>query len=169
MQDNLLTDEPQTRSMLSRVKICESLHNFFHLWPSVMFPQVIWDQNYKNFFTRIMNSAWPVKSKQMSIKSGPKLISLEKWKILTPSTNCKQMWQFGENNCCHRLRKVSQGAINHPIWSHWLAWTKNIFIALDVFDYNWLDTNLRPFWSLILSHFWPHLLKIKKYYPNGGL
>ena len=27
--------------------------------------------------------------------------------------------QFGLNNCCHRLWKVAQIAINHPIWSHY--------------------------------------------------
>ena len=69
---------------------------------------------------RPVRAAWPVKSRQMSIKSGPKLISLEKWKILTPLPNCPKMWQFGENNCFHRLRKVGQSAINRPIWSHWL-------------------------------------------------
>ena len=26
---------------------------------------------------------------------------------------------FGQNSCCHRLWKVVQSAINHPIWSHW--------------------------------------------------
>ena len=68
-----------------------------------------------------MRSAWPLKSRQMSIKSGPKLISLEKWKILTPLTNRLKMWQLGQNICCHRLRKIAQSAINHPIWSHWIC------------------------------------------------
>ena len=66
-------------------------------------------------------TAWPVKSRQMSIKSGPKLISLEQWKILTPLTNRLKMWQLGQNICCHRLRKIAQSAINHPIWSHWIC------------------------------------------------
>ena len=25
----------------------------------------------------------------------------------TPLTYCLKMWQFGQNNCCHRLRKVA--------------------------------------------------------------
>ena len=71
-----------------------------------MFPQVIWDQNYKNFFTQIMNSAWPVKSKQMSIKSGPKLISLEKWKILTPLTNYLKCGNLGKIIVATGLEKL---------------------------------------------------------------
>ena len=43
-------------------------------------------------------AAWPVKSRQISIKGGPKLMSLEKWKFLTPLTSCLRMWQFGQNN-----------------------------------------------------------------------
>ena len=30
---------------------------------------------------------WPDKNRQLSIKSGPKMISLEKWMILTPLKN----------------------------------------------------------------------------------
>ena len=62
-------------------------------------------------------AVWPVKSRQMSIKSDPKLISLEKWKIMTPLTNCLKMWQIGQNDCCYRLRKVVQSSINCPTWS----------------------------------------------------
>ena len=32
---------------------------------------------------------------------------------------------FGQNNCCHRLWKIAQSAINRPIWSHWLGHFKN--------------------------------------------
>ena len=53
-------------------------------------------------------------------KKWPKTDFTRKWKILTPLPNCPKMWQFGENNCFHRLRKVGQSAINRPIWSHWL-------------------------------------------------
>ena len=28
---------------------------------------------------------------------------------------------MGQINCCKRLRKVAQSAINCPIWSHWLG------------------------------------------------
>ena len=37
-------------------------------------------------------------------------------------TFTKIVWicgRFGQNNCCHRLWKVAQSAINRPIWSHW--------------------------------------------------
>ena len=53
-------------------------------------------------------------------KKWPKTDFTRKWKILTPLPNCPKMWQFGENNCFHSLRKVGQSAINRPIWSHWL-------------------------------------------------
>ena len=49
----------------------------------------------------------------------PKMISLEKGKILTPFQ--KLSGQCGQINCCHRLWKVAQSAINRPIWSHWLG------------------------------------------------
>ena len=39
-----------------------------------------------------------------------------------------KMWQFGQNNCCHRLRKVAQSAINRPIWSHWSQCKPTSFI-----------------------------------------
>ena len=59
---------------------------------------------------------WPVKSRQMSIKSSPKMISLERWMILTFLRNCLK---YGQNNCCHRFWEVSQMSINRQIWSHW--------------------------------------------------
>ena len=45
---------------------------------------------------RPVRAAWPVKSRQMSIKSGPKLISQEKWKIWTPLTNCLKCVHLGK-------------------------------------------------------------------------
>ena len=44
------------------------------------------------------------------------MILMEKWKILTTLQNLR----FGQNNCCPRLLKVAQIAINCPIWSHWI-------------------------------------------------
>ena len=64
-------------------------------------------------------AVWPVKSHQMSIKSCPKMISLEKIKILTPLQKLPIMWEIWEINCCQRLWKFAQSPINHPIWSHW--------------------------------------------------
>ena len=62
--------------------------------------------------------AWPVKSGQ----SCPKMISLEKHKIMTPLQKLPKYGQFGQNNCCHRLWKVAQSAIYRPIWSHWFEY-----------------------------------------------
>ena len=50
----------------------------------------------------------------------------------TPLTYCLKMWQFGQNNCCHRLRKVAQSAMNRPIWSHWTSAT-SLSIIINTF------------------------------------
>ena len=50
----------------------------------------------------------------------------------TPLTYCLKMWQFGQNNCCHRLRKVAQSAMNRPIWSHWTSAT-SLSIRINTF------------------------------------
>ena len=53
-------------------------------------------------------------------KSCPKLISIEKLKILKPFTKfAKECGRFGPTNCCHSLWKVALSPINRPIWSHW--------------------------------------------------
>ena len=53
-------------------------------------------------------------------KCCPKMKSLEKCKIWHLYKKFpKKCGQFGQNNCCHRLWKVAQSAINIPIWSHW--------------------------------------------------
>ena len=55
-----------------------------------------------------------------------KRILLVKWKISTNLQKLPKMcWQFGQNNCCHRLWKVAQSVINRRIWSHWLWLTRN--------------------------------------------
>ena len=57
------------------------------------------------------------------------------------------MWQFGENYCWHRLRKVAQSAINRPIWSHWF-WPLTIpIIRLPIV--NQLEVDNVIFWLLI--------------------
>ena len=63
-------------------------------------------------------------------KSCPKMILLEKWKILTPL----QCGQFGQNNCCHWLWKVAQSAINRPIWSHSVRATCKFKVAASSSD-----------------------------------
>ena len=40
----------------------------------------------------LSHAVWPVKSHPKSMKSCPKMISLEKWKILTPLKNCHNMF-----------------------------------------------------------------------------
>ena len=66
----------------------------------------------------LSHAVWPVKSHPKSMKSCPKMISLEKWKILTPLKIAITCLWFGHNICCHRLWKVTQSEINRPIWSH---------------------------------------------------
>ena len=52
------------------------------------------------------------------------MISQEKSKILTPIQKLpKNVGNLGKNNCCQKLEKVSQSAINRPIWWHW-SWLR---------------------------------------------
>ena len=51
-------------------------------------------------------------------KSYPKMISL-KMKDFDTFENCLKCGQFGQNIWWHRLWKVAQSAIHHPIWPHW--------------------------------------------------
>ena len=99
------------------------------------------DDGFKYPVPGLLNAVWPVKSRQMSITSGQKLISLEKWKILKSLTNWLNMWQFGENNCCHRLKKVAQSAINRPIWSHCLNVTHNVEVIITGFSQKFVIQN----------------------------
>ena len=50
-------------------------------------------------------AVWP-------IKKLPKNLFIRKMR------NCLRYWQFGQTNCCDRLWKVAQSAIDRPIWSH---------------------------------------------------
>ena len=65
---------------------------------------------------------WPEKKSPNVYKSCPKIISLEKWQILTPLQKCLRMWEIWEINCCQRLQKVAQSPINTQFWSH-CSWT----------------------------------------------
>ena len=61
---------------------------------------------------------WPVKSRQISIKKLPKKDFPRKMKDFWHLyKSCLKCGQFGQNNCCHRLWKDAQSAINRPIWS----------------------------------------------------
>ena len=60
------------------------------------------------------------KSWQMSIKVAQKWLSYKNERFRHLHKNFLQMWLFGQNNCCHRLWKVSQSALIRPIWSHCL-------------------------------------------------
>ena len=68
---------------------------------------------------------WPVKSCQMSIKVAQKLFHWKNERFWFLYKNCLKCGRFGQNNCFHRLWKVTQRAINCPIWSHglWHDWT----------------------------------------------
>ena len=64
-------------------------------------------------------TVWPVKSHQMSIKVAQKWFHNKKWKFLKPLQKLyKNVNNFGQNNCCHRLWEVAQRVLNRPIWSH---------------------------------------------------
>ena len=61
---------------------------------------------------------WPVKSCQTSIKVTQNDFT-KKMKDFDNFT--KITWecgQFGQINCCHRVWKIAQSAIDWPIWSH---------------------------------------------------
>ena len=59
------------------------------------------------------------------------MISLEKWKFLKPSQKLYKNVGYLGKNCCHRLWKVAQIAINRPIWSHCL-WDQNMWKYIPV-------------------------------------
>ena len=56
-------------------------------------------------------------------KKWPKTDFTRKMKDFDNFKKLPKMWLFGQNNCCHSLRKVGQSAINRPIWSHCLSLT----------------------------------------------
>ena len=57
-------------------------------------------------------------------KSYPKIISLEKWMILTPLQKLpKNVGDLGKLIVAQSLWKVAQGPINRPIWSQCLKIT----------------------------------------------
>ena len=63
-------------------------------------------------------TVWPVKSRQTSIKL-PKNESTRKMKDFDTYTKITlNGGNLGNKNCCQRLSKVAQSAINRPIWSH---------------------------------------------------
>ena len=72
--------------------------------------------NKVSFVSRILFLHHPRKN---FYKKLPKIILLQTLIICKPIKNFLKMWLFGQNNYCHRLRKVPQSAINRPIWSHW--------------------------------------------------
>ena len=64
-------------------------------------------------------SVWPVKSRQMPIKTAKKLFLYKNERFWNLYKNCLKCGQFGQNIWWHRLWKVAQSAIHHPIWPHW--------------------------------------------------
>ena len=77
------------------------------------------------------------------------MISLKKWKILTPLQKLpKNVAQFGQNKCCHMLWKVAQSAINCPIWPHCSESAFSFFSPLHI-----IALLLLPFSRLKLNFF----------------
>ena len=77
------------------------------------------------------------------------MIKLEKYKILTPLQKLpKYVGWFGPKNCCQRLQKVAQSAINRPIWSHCLELILSIYLHV-YFSISHLSFPLLFFISLL--------------------
>ena len=74
----------------------------------------------KRFYMQLLIRTSVTSKKSPNVyKSCPKMISLEKWTILTPLQKFTyRCGRFGQNNCCQRLWKVAQSAKNCPIWSY---------------------------------------------------
>ena len=112
-------------ALKSRCFFPDSTHaqNIFHFLAKIWFPPVLRVENFfvSSRFKNALRAVWAVKKSPNVYKSCPKKNLLEKWKILTPLKNCpKNVEQFVQKNCYHRLWKAAQIAINRPIWSHWI-------------------------------------------------
>ena len=85
------------------------------------------------------------KKLQNVYKSCPKMIPLEKCKILTPfHTLPKNVGDLCKLNCCQTFWKVAQSPINHPIWSHChlttKSWSKRfLYLLTYIQTYSWLS------------------------------
>ena len=81
-------------------------------------------------------SVWPEKNRQMSTKV-PKNDFTRKNKDFDTIT--KIAWEcrrFGQINCCQRVWKLIQSAINRPIWSHWWLLSPYKKVFSDLIDDN---------------------------------
>ena len=78
-------------------------------------------KQFRKLYEHIKNDRW---ESSVTGKKSPKLYkSCPKWfhyKNVRFWQLYKKCGQFGQNSCCHRLRKVAQSALNRPIWSHWV-------------------------------------------------
>ena len=82
------------------------------------------------------------------------MISLEKWKILTPlQKNSKNVWDLGKLIIAKGFKILPQSPINRPIWSHCCCclvtinnnklWLNSSASSSDIgVVWSWLDTNI---------------------------
>ena len=96
-----------------------------------------------------MLPVWPVKSRQM-----PKMISLEKLKILIPLQKLpKNMGDWGKLIAAKGFEKLPKVSINHPIWSHWSyqQWMNELHRMFCIIIMHqttpWADRLLSSLWS----------------------
>ena len=78
---------------------------------------------------RWLGTVWPVKNRQMSIKVAKNDFTTKAKDFDTFTKIAWECRRFGQINCCQRLWKVAQSAINYPIWSHWLGITHKIAVV----------------------------------------
>ena len=89
-------------------------------------------------------------------KSCPKMISLEKLKILTPFQKLpKNVGDFGQNNYCQRFWKVAQSPKNRHDWSHCLHPLKTSIVYFSSMTYPKRSTSLSLSLSFSLSSLSP--------------
>ena len=101
-------------------------YRHFFAFKDIDFSRFSWDvkfealngENYSDIFSvlrpraREWPSVWPIKSRQMSIKVAQKWFHSKNESFWHFYKNCLKCGQFGQNDCCHRLWKVAQSAIN---------------------------------------------------------
>ena len=94
----------------------------FSFWLKLVVSRVLSKQDWSKLPSRIISSSVTSKKSPNVYKKLPKDDFTSKMKDFDNFTKIvKKCGKFGQNKCCQRLWKVSQSAINCPIWSHWLA------------------------------------------------
>ena len=118
--------------------LSQSFSKAWNMFPNESLAQESSSQNretWKNFSHSTMTEGSVTSKKSPNVyKSCPKNISLLK------------CGRFGKINCCQRLWKVAQSAINRQIWSHWLKAT----VFQLILHKNQKGLFWRPQWSFFL-------------------